>query len=136
MKTRSAAYIYSNTEVTDVLTDESVPLNTNGFMRGYISHKEGSKRIHINRRGIYRVTFIVATTEPSVFGLLVNDRLASNSLARTSGPQKAIGQAILQLEDDDWLEIRNCTGNRVSLDAFAGGAERAVRASILLNFIE
>jgi hypothetical protein len=136
MKTRPAAYIYSNTEVRDILTDESVPLNKNGFIRGYIEHTEGSSKIRVKYRGLYRVTYILATKEPAVFGLIVNERLVTSSVARTAAPgQKAIGQAIIQLECNDCLEIRNCTGNRVALDGFAGGAERTVHASILLNLL-
>jgi hypothetical protein len=136
MKTSPACYIYSNTEITEIFTDESVPLMTNGFIRGGVEHDEGSKKITVKSRGLYRVSFIIGTLEPAVFGLTVNGRLVTNSLTRSEVGQKVIGQTILQLERGDCIEIRNCTGNRVAVRAFAGGIERAVFASLLMHVIQ
>jgi hypothetical protein len=133
---KTAAYMYTDREVTEVEADEAVPLNKNGYICGGISHNTGSPTIHIHERGLYRATFIVNTVGASTFALTVNDRLVPASLVHTSGGQKMIGQVILQLECEDCLKIRNCSGVRVELDTFAGGKERNVRASIILNRIE
>ncbi len=128
--------MYTESEVTDIFADEAVPFNENGYIRGAIGHKKGSTKIWVKQRGMYRVTYMVNTTDEAVFGLMVNDRLIANSLARTPGKQKVVGQIIAQFERDDCLELRNCSGWPVTLEGFAGGVERTVRASILMHLVD
>jgi hypothetical protein len=133
---KTAAYMYSASEVTDINKDESIPFNENGYIKGAIGHKKGSAKILIKTRGMYRVTYMVNTTQEAIFGLIVNDRLIASSLANTPGGSKAVGQAIVQFESGDCLELRNCTGGPITLEGFAGGIERNVRASILLHMVD
>jgi hypothetical protein len=133
---RTAAYMFTDSEVTEIEAGDAVPFNNNGFVTGGIKHNEGSEKIHIFERGLYRVTYVVNTVEDSTFALTVNDRLVQSSLVTTAGGQKIIGQAIIQLERNDYLKVRNCGDVVVTLDTFAGGVERNVRASIIVTLVD
>jgi hypothetical protein len=68
--------------------------------------------------------------------ITINDRIVASSIARNTIGNKLIGQSIIQIEEGDVLQVRNCSGKDIVLNCFAGGIHRNVRASIIIEQIE
>lgn len=132
----NCAYLYTNSEVMDVLENESVLFTKNGYLSDKIMHNEGSDKIFFKCRGIFMITYIVHTTEESCFGLTVNNHVVENSVMRSIGSNKVIGANILQIEEDDTIRLKNLSGKTVTLNCFAGGLHRNIRTSIIIEQVE
>jgi hypothetical protein len=130
------AYLYTNSEIMEIMQDESVVFNKNGYLTDNIKHNEGSDEIQIDVRGMYLISFVIHAINESSFALTVNDRIVANSVARNTIGNKLIGQSIIQIEKGDILRIRNCSGKNIMLNCFAGGSQRNVRISIILEQLE
>ena len=135
----NSAYIYTNTEIMDIATDADIIFTSNGFITSQIKHNEGDEKIVFNCRGIYIIDFYANIANicisGAIFGLTINNRLVSNSLTK-SDDGNIIGQVVLQIEEDDILRVRNCSGRSLYFNCFAGGQEKNIRASITINQIE
>jgi hypothetical protein len=130
------AYLYTNSEIMEIMTDECVILNKNGYLTDNIFHTEGSDVIQIGSRGMYLISFVIHAINESAFALTINDRIVANSVARNTIGNKLIGQSIIQIEKDDILKIRNCSGKDIMLNCFAGGSQRNVRISIIIEQLD
>ena len=130
------AYLYTSSEVMEIPLDETIILNKNGYITDEIYHNEGADKVRFGKRGLYRISFVIHAINESVFALTVNDRIVSNSMARNVVGNKLIGQSIIQIEENDYLQIRNCSGKNIVLNCFAGGAQRNVRVSLIVEQIE
>ncbi len=130
------AYIYTNSEVMEIAKDECVILNKNGYATDAIYHNEGTDKVRFGVRGMFLISFVIHAVNESIFALTVNERIVSNSIAQNTVGNKLIGQAIIQIEEDDCLQIRNCSGKNVLLNCFAGGAQRNVRVSLIIEQLE
>ena len=130
------AYLYTNSEVMEIPVDETVILNKNGYLTDDIYHSEGADKVRFGKRGLYRISFVIHAINEITFALTVNERIVSSSIARNTMGNKLIGQSIIQIEEDDYLQIRNCSGKNVVLNCFAGGAQRNVRVSLIVEQIE
>ncbi len=130
------AYLYTNSEVMEIAKDECEILNKNGYSTAGIYHSEGTDKVRFGARGLYLISFVIHAVNESIFALTINERIVSNSIARNTVGNKLIGQAIIQIEEDDVLQIRNCSGKNVVLNCFAGGAQRNVRVSLIVEQLE
>lgn len=130
------AYVYTNSEVMEIAKDDAVVFNKNGYLTDEIHHPEGSDKIRFGVRGLYLVSFVIHAINESVFALMVNDHIVSNSIARNTIGNKLIGQSIIQIEEGDYLQVRNCSDADVTLNCFAGGSQRNVRVSLIVEQIE
>ena len=130
------AYVYTNSEVMEIGKDDCVVFNKNGHLTEEIHHPEGSDKLRFGTRGLYLVSFVIHAINESIFALMVNDRIVSSSIARNSVGNKIIGQSIIQIEEGDCLQVRNCSGADVVLNCFAGGSQRNVRISLIVEQIE
>ena len=130
------AYIYTNSELMEIAKDDAVIFNKNGYLTNEIYHQEGSDKVRFGVRGIYLISFVIHAINESSFALMVNDRIVSNSITRNTIGNKLIGQSIIQIEEDDCLQLRNCSESDIILNCFAGGAQRNVRVSLIVEQIE
>jgi hypothetical protein len=130
------AYLYTNSEIMEIAKDDNVLLNKNGYITDDIYHNEGSDKVRFGKRGMYLISYVIHAINDSIFALTINDRIVSNSIVHNAIGNKLIGQCIIQIEEDDYLQIRNCSGKNVVLNCFAGGAQRNVRVSLIIEQIE
>ncbi len=120
----------------EIAKDDNVLLNKNGYITDDIYHNEGSDKVRFGKRGMYLISYVIHAINDSIFALTINDRIVSNSIVHNAIGNKLIGQCIIQIEEDDYLQIRNCSGKNVVLNCFAGGAQRNVRVSLIIEQIE
>lgn len=130
------AYLYTNSEIMEIMKDDNVVLNKNGYNTDNLYHEEGSDSVQFGTRGLYLISFVIHAINDSIFGLTVNDRIVANSIARNTIGNKLIGQTIIQIEKGDCLKIHNCSGKDIMLNCFAGGAQRNVRVSLIIEQLE
>jgi hypothetical protein len=130
------AYLYTNSEIMDINADENVVLNKNGYISDDLYHTEGSDKVRFGKRGLYRISFVIHSVNECIFALTVNDCIVSSSIATNAMGNKLIGQSIIQIEEEDFLQIRNCSGKNITLNCFAGGSQRNVRVSLIVEQIE
>jgi hypothetical protein len=130
------AYIYNLTP-EDIAIEADVPFDSNGPLSGFI-HSPGGATITIVNAGVYSVTFSVSGTEPNQFALTQNGApLASAIYGSGAGTQQNTGQAIIVAAAGDILTLRNHTSAvAVALQAFAGGSQNNVNASVLILKIQ
>jgi hypothetical protein len=132
----NCAYVYTNSEIVDINDNDHVIFNKNGYLSDDILHHETSEKIFFKCRGIFMISYIVHTTEESVFCITVNDHVVENTITKSIGANKVIGAHVLQLEEDDIVRLKNLSGKMVTLNCFAGGSHRNVRSSMIIEQIE
>jgi hypothetical protein len=130
------AYLYTNSEIMEISKDDAVVFNKNGYLTDEIHHPEGSDKIRFGVRGLYLVSFVIHAINESIFAIIVNERIVSSSIAQNTIGNKLIGQSIIQIEEGDCLQVRNCSGKDVVLNCFAGGSQRNVRVSLIVEQVE
>jgi len=129
-------YVYNlSAQVVPLETD--VTLSANGVLTSGITHATGSSIIIITSAGDYKVTFSVSGTEPNQFALFLNGiMVAGTDYASGAGTQQNSGQAILTVQANDTLTLRNHTSAAAVTLAAAppiGGTVAAVNASVLIQ---
>jgi len=134
--TAQYGYIY-NLDAQVVPLEADVTFSANGVHTPGITHAPGSSGIVVLGAGDYKVTFSVSGTEPNQFALFLNGALvAGTDYGSGAGTQQNSGQAILTIEANDMLTLRNHTSAAAVTLAAAppiGGTVSAVNASILIQ---
>jgi hypothetical protein len=117
--------------------EAAVTFSNNGLGTAGFAHGLGSSDLIVVNKGDYKVTFSVSGTEPNQFALFINGVVVAESVYGSgAGTQQNSGQAILAIEANDVITLRNHTSAAAVTLAAAppiGGTVAAVNASILIQ---
>ncbi len=129
-------YVY-NLSAQVVAVEAAITFSNNGVRTAGITHGLGSSDIVIVTAGDYKITFSVSGTEPNQFALFLNGVAVPESIYGSgAGTQQNTGQAILTIQANDVLSLRNHTSaSAVTLTAAPpiGGTLAALNASIMIQ---
>ena len=129
-------YIY-NLSAQVVPLETAVTFSNNGVHTAGITHALGSSDMVIVSAGDYKMSFSVSGTEANQFALFINGvAVVETVYGSGAGTQQNTGQAILTLQANDVLTLRNHTSAAaVTLAAGPpiGGTAAAVNASVLIQ---
>jgi len=112
----------------------SINFDLNGPLLGII-HAPGDAGVSVTAAGTYAIWFSVTHVEPAQFTLFVNGAAVANTIYGSgAGTQQDNGFAILTLQDNDILTLRNnSSAAAVTLQTLAGGTQMNVNASLLIE---
>ena len=120
----ASVYIYAgNTAATLLAADDEVTFDAAGPSLGGIAFTESTSNFTVPSAGVYKVTFAVASEDPSQFAILVGgSEPASGPLVfGGNAAETNVGTAVLPLLANSVVTVSNVTGQAVQLNGLARG---------------
>lgn len=130
------AYYY-NVGAQVVPIEADIVFDTNGPASSGFTHTAGAATITLTNAGVYKVSFIVSSVEPTQLAVFRNGALVPGSVYGSgAGTQQDSGQVIVSASAADVISIRNhSAAAATTLQTLAGGTQTSVNASITIELL-
>jgi len=131
------AYIY-NLGAQSVPLEGNITFDSNGVIKGGMTHAPGTATITLGTTGDYAVWFNVAGTRANQFALFLNGSpVAGGIYGSGANDQPNPGLVIVTAASGDVLNLRNhsSTVGSVTLQTNAGGHQANANASVMIQKI-